>query len=37
VAAKMKQLNGADKKARSGEVTDIFNSYSTNSHYVGTE
>jgi threonylcarbamoyladenosine tRNA methylthiotransferase CDKAL1 len=37
VAAKWKQINTQDKKARSQEITTIFNSYSTNGHFVGTE
>lgn len=37
VAARMKQINTQDKKQRSGDITNIFNSYSTNGHYVGTE
>lgn len=37
VAAKWKQIITQDKKARSSEITDIFNSYQTNMHFVGTE
>lgn len=37
VAAKWKKVPSAEVKQRSGEVTDIFNSYSTNTHYLGTE
>ena len=37
VAAKWKKVPSADVKRRSGEVTDIFNSYSTNTHFLGTE
>ena len=37
MAAKWKQINSADKKARSTEITKIFDSYTTNNHFVGTE
>jgi len=37
VAAKWKQVLTQDKKARSTEITKIFNSYTTNGHFVGTE
>jgi len=37
VAAKWKQILTQDKKARSSEVTKIFDSYTTNGHFVGTE
>ena len=37
VAAKMTQIKTQDKKARSQEITNIFNSYTTNGHYVGSE
>lgn len=30
-------MNTKDKKARSTEITNIFDSYTTNSHYVGSE
>jgi threonylcarbamoyladenosine tRNA methylthiotransferase CDKAL1 len=37
VAAKWKQIPSSSKKKRSTEVTNIFNSYQTNSRYIGTE
>ena len=37
MAAKWKQINTQDKKSRSQEITSIFNSYTTNGHFVGTE
>ena len=37
VAAKWKKVPSADVKARSSEVTTIFNSYNTNSGLVGSE
>lgn len=37
VAAKWKKVPSDQVKKRSGDVTTIFNSYSTNKHYQGTE
>jgi threonylcarbamoyladenosine tRNA methylthiotransferase CDKAL1 len=37
VAAKWKKVPSADVKRRSGEVTNLFNTYNTNTHYLGTE
>ena len=37
VAAKWKQIDTKEKKSRSGDITDIFNSYVTNEHYVNSE
>ena len=37
VAAKWKQIQTQEKKARSSEITEIFNSYTTNGHFVGSE
>ena len=37
VAAKWKQIDTKEKKSRSGDVTDIFNSYVTNEHYIDSE
>mmetsp|Transcript_16746 Transcript_16746/g.28448 ORF Transcript_16746/g.28448 Transcript_16746/m.28448 type:complete len:250 (+) Transcript_16746:507-1256(+) len=37
VAAKWKKVPSAIVKKRSGDVTNIFNSYNTNTHYLGTE
>lgn len=37
MAAKWKKVPSAEVKKRSGDVTRIFNSYSTNTHYLGTE
>lgn len=37
VAAKWKKVPSADVKKRSSEITNIFNSYTTNEHLLGTE
>ena len=37
VAAKWKKVPSADVKKRSGDVTKIFNSYSTNEIFLNTE
>ena len=37
VAAKWKKVPSADVKKRSGDLTKLFDSYTTNNHYVGTE
>lgn len=37
VAAKWKQILTQEKKARSTEITKIFDSYTTNGHFVGSE
>ena len=37
MAAKWKKVPSADVKKRSGDITNIFNSYSTNTHFLGTE
>ena len=37
VAAKWKKVPSNEVKKRSGELTKLFDSYSTNDHYIGTE
>ena len=37
VAYKWKKVPSAEVKRRSGEMTKIFNSYTTNTHFLGTE
>jgi threonylcarbamoyladenosine tRNA methylthiotransferase CDKAL1 len=37
VAAKWKKVSTAEVKKRSGEVTKLFDSYNTNTHYLGTQ
>ena len=37
MAAKWKKVPSAEVKKRSGEITSIFNSYTTHDKYMGTE
>jgi hypothetical protein len=37
VAAKWKKVASSEVKKRSGDITNIFNSFNTNTYYLGTE